>query len=206
MDSAASHAGATPAPPPHGPAPIRWDLQIQERLARGEEAALTELYDQFAPLVLGLAHRILHDQAAAEEVAGEVFAAAWAEPDAFDPERGSLRSWISTLAHRRAVERKRRVDPRPGADGSGIGVADEPPPEPAGAEEEVLAAAARARVRQIVEALPPSLRQAVELTYFEGLTYPQTARRIGVTPAVAKQRIRLGLQILATGLESVYES
>lgn len=200
VDSAAPRASAVP-----GPAPIRWDLQMQERLGRGEEAALTELYDQFAPLVLGLAHRILRDADAAEEVAREVFALAWESPEAFDPGRGSMRSWISALAHRRAVERKRRVEPRGGPEGPDGPPGSDPPPEPAGAEEEILAAAARARVRQIVDKLPPNLRQAVEVTYFEGLTYHQSARRMGVTAAVAKQRVRLGLQLLATGLETVYE-
>lgn len=182
------------------PAPIRWDRQIQRRLARGEESALGELYDQFAPLVHGLANRVLGDQAAAEEITQDVFAHVWEHPESFDPAQGSMRSWIGTLTHRRAVERLRReaaAGAGPDADGD-----DGAPLEPPSVEEEVLAAATAARVQYVVSSLPQALRETLLLTYFGGRTYRQAAKELGIAPDTAKHRMRLGLQLLATALST----
>lgn len=175
------------------PAPIRWDQQIQQRLARGEEAALGELYDQFSPLVHGLANRILDSQDAAEQITREVFAHVWEHPGDFDPAGGSMRSWIGTLTHRRAVERLRRDNGLP-ADGPTA------PPDSTGLEEEVLAAATAARVQYVVTSLPHALRETLTLTYFGGRTYQQAARELGIPEETAKHRMRLGLQLLAAAL------
>jgi RNA polymerase sigma-70 factor (ECF subfamily) len=178
-------------------APIRWDRQIQRRLARGEESALGELYDQFAPLVHGLASRVLADAEAAEQITREVFAQVWEHPQDFDPAHGSMRSWISTLTHRRAVE-KLRADAA-AADGAEGYPA---PPESPSVEEQVLAEATAARMQYVVTTLPQGLRDTLALTYFGGRTYQQAARELGISQAVAKQRMRLGLQLLATALSS----
>ncbi|MFI2791453.1 sigma factor, partial [Kitasatospora sp. NPDC018614] len=88
-------------------APPRWDSGMQQRLARGEAAALGELYDRFASLVHGLAHRVLGDEHAADAITREVFAHVWQHPDAYDPQQGPLRTWVATLTHRLAVQRLR---------------------------------------------------------------------------------------------------
>ena len=69
-------------------APPRWDRKMQQRLARGEAAALGELYDRFASLVHGLAHRVLGDERAADGITREVFTHVWEHPDAYDPQAG----------------------------------------------------------------------------------------------------------------------
>ncbi|MFF1793255.1 sigma-70 family RNA polymerase sigma factor [Kitasatospora sp. NPDC058263] len=180
-----------------GSAP-RWDEQLQRRLARGEETALGELYDQLAPMVHGLAGRILADQAAATQLTREIFAHVWEHPEAFDPAQGSLRSWLGALTHSRAVDRLRvrRAAEAPlgveGADGTGA---------PGGpVEEEIRAVATAARVQYVVDSLPQSLRETIEVSYYDGRTYQETARRLGITEQTAKQRMRLGLELLATEL------
>jgi RNA polymerase sigma-70 factor (ECF subfamily) len=179
------------------PAPIRWDRQIQRRLVRGEESALGELYDQFAPLVHGLASRVLPDAEAAEQITREVFAHVWEHPEEFDPGLGSMRSWIGTLTHRRAVERLRKdTDPADGGDGYAV------PAESSSFEEQVLAEATAARVQYVVTTLPQALRETLVLTYFGGRTYQQAARELGISAATAKHRMRLGLQLLATALST----
>ncbi|MEY9847486.1 sigma-70 family RNA polymerase sigma factor [Streptacidiphilus sp. MAP5-3] len=180
------------------PAPIRWDRQIQRRLARGEESALGELYDQFAPLVHGLANRVLGDQAAAEQITRDVFAHVWEQPESFDPAQGSMRSWIGTLTHRRAVERLRREHAAAGEQDGGV----DGPLEPPSVEEEILAAATAARVQYVVGSLPQALRETLLLTYFGGRTYGEAATELGITPVTAKHRMRLGLQLLATALST----
>ncbi|HZP28463.1 MAG TPA: sigma-70 family RNA polymerase sigma factor, partial [Acidimicrobiia bacterium] len=89
-----------------------WELRVRARLAAGDESALTEVYDQYASFVYGLALRVIGDARAAEDVSQDVFVAVWERPEAFDPERGSLRTWLGTLAHRRAVDYVRREEAR----------------------------------------------------------------------------------------------
>ncbi|MFJ6214271.1 RNA polymerase sigma factor [Streptomyces sp. NPDC092296] len=206
--------------------PVRWDHRIRERLALGEEAALGELYDQFAPLVHGLANRVLDSQEDAEQITREVFGHIWEHPEEFDPAQGSLRSWIGTLTHRRAVDRLRRhsglppvgdrtaADPAVTADPDATDPDATDPdatdaadpctadtaPEPYGVEARVLAAATAARVQYVLTSLPHPLRETLTLTYFGGRSYPQAARELGVSEATAKHRMRLGLQLLATAL------
>lgn len=67
--------------------PPRWDRRMQQRLARGEAAALGELYDRFASLVHGLAHRVLGDERAADGITRDVFAHVWEHPGRTTPGR-----------------------------------------------------------------------------------------------------------------------
>ncbi|MFC8451626.1 sigma-70 family RNA polymerase sigma factor [Kitasatospora sp. NPDC057223] len=170
-----------------------WDAQLQRRLARGEETALGELYDQLSPLVHGLAGRILADQAAAEQLTREVFAHLWTHPEAFDPGQGSLRSWLGALTHRRAVDRLRLDRGTPEETSPGAA-------QPAVVEEAIRAAATAAHVQYVVATLPDPLRETIAETYYDGRTYQETARRLGISEQAAKQRMRLGLQLLATEL------
>ncbi|MFD7410870.1 RNA polymerase sigma factor [Kitasatospora purpeofusca] len=171
----------------------RRDEQLQRRLARGEETALGELYDQLAPMVHGLAGRILADQSAAAQLTREVFAHVWEHPEAFDPSRGSLRSWLGALTHRRAVDRLRARR----AEAAGYAGPAE--------EDEIRTVATAARVQYVVSALPQPLRETIAESYYDGRTYQETARRLGISEQAAKQRMRLGLALLATELEQERE-
>ncbi|MER6144265.1 sigma-70 family RNA polymerase sigma factor [Streptomyces sparsogenes] len=190
-------------------APPRWDRRMQQRLARGEAAALGELYDRFASLVHNLAHRVLEDEDAADRVTREVFGYAWENPDAYDPKQGSLRSWIATLAQRQAVHRLREAEARAAADPAGDGTAGDGTAGDgtAGArggrtaediEERIREASVAARADYIVTSMPAPLRAALELAYFDRRDYRQTAAELGVTEDEARRRLRLGLQLLST--------
>src|SRR3954454_24574612 len=88
--------------------PSGWEREVRERVVAGDDAALAEIYEQYASFVYGLGGRVTGDRRAAEDVSQEVFVAFWERPAAFDPTRGSLRTWLGTLTHRRAGERMRR--------------------------------------------------------------------------------------------------
>ncbi|GAA4808586.1 sigma-70 family RNA polymerase sigma factor [Streptomyces ziwulingensis] len=171
-------------------APLGWDRKTQQRLARGEAAALGELYDRFASLVHGLAHRVLGDEQAADAVTREVFTHVWEHPDAYDPKRGPLRTWIAELTHRLAVRRLRATGTAALARG-GPGTA-------ADLEHKVRHAAVAARADYIVQSMPVPLRAALERAYFRRRDYRQTAADLGITEDEARRRLRLGLQLLAT--------
>ncbi|MFC5957625.1 sigma-70 family RNA polymerase sigma factor [Streptomyces pratens] len=174
--------------------PPRWDRTMQQRLARGEAAALGELYDRFASLVHGLAHRVLGNENAADTVTRDVFAHVWEHPDTYDPQQGPLRTWIATLAHGLAVKRLRAAGTAALAHG-GAGSTED-------LEHQVRHASVAARADYIVHAMPVPLRAALELAYFQRRDYQQTAADLGVTEDEARRRLRLGLQLLATAHEA----
>ncbi|MFG3250655.1 sigma-70 family RNA polymerase sigma factor [Streptomyces sp. NPDC048187] len=175
-------------------APLRWDRKMQQRLARGEAAALGELYDRFASLVHGLAHRVLDDERAADRITREVFAHVWEHPDAYDPRQGPLRTWVAALTHRFAVQRLRATETAALVRG-GPGTAEE-------LETKVRRASVAARADYIVQSMPAPLRAALELAYFQRRDYRQTAADLGVTEDEARRRLRLGLQLLATARDA----
>ncbi|MFI8289405.1 sigma-70 family RNA polymerase sigma factor [Streptomyces sp. ms191] len=170
--------------------PPRWDRRMQQRLARGEAAALGELYDRFASLVHSLAHRVLDDDDAADQVTREVFGYIWENPDAYDPKEGNMRSWVARLTQRQAVHRLRQTEAVAYAE-SGEGSAEE-------LEQKVRRASVAARADYIVTSMPAPLRAALELAYFQRRDYRQTAADLGVTEDEARRRLRLGLQLLSS--------
>ena len=85
---------------------------LVERLSGGDETALADLYDRYAGFVYGLAVRTLVDRHAAEDVTQEVFVSLWEHPERIEPGRGTLRGFLGTLTHRRAVDAVRREEAR----------------------------------------------------------------------------------------------
>jgi RNA polymerase sigma-70 factor (ECF subfamily) len=174
-----------------------WEREVVTRLVAHDHEALAELYDHYGTFVYGLATRVSRDTYAAEDVTQEVFLRVWQRPELFDPERGSMRAWLATLAHARAVawvrrqvaNRRRESRARPvGADAS--------------VEETAMAAIMAERARAAVAALPAGQRRAIELAYFGGLSYRQVASAVGVPEGTAKSRMRLGLCRIANSLQS----
>ncbi len=164
---------------------------MQQRLARGEAAALGELYDRFASLVHSLAHRVLDDEDAADRITREVFAYIWEHPHSYDPKQGSLRSWVAAVTRHQAVQRLRQTEAASAGGGSDA-------PAPAEMEQKIREASAAARADYIVTSMPAPLRAALELAYFQRRDYRQTAADLGVTEDEARRRLRLGLQLLST--------
>lgn len=172
------------------------DRLLHRRLVGGDEAALGEIYDRLAPLIFGLSLRVARDRAVAEDITQEVFLALWERPLAYDPGRGTLRAWLATIAHRRAVDHVRAQERRR-VSVLGPRLFE---PEPERVEDGVLAADEAERVRRAVTALPAGLREAVELAYFQGRTYRQVGEELGMPEGTAKSRIRRALRRLAEAL------
>jgi RNA polymerase sigma-70 factor (ECF subfamily) len=183
---------------------------MQQRLAHGEAAALGELYDRYATLVHGLAHRVLGEDRAADALTREVFVHLWEHPDTYDPKQGPLRSWVAEVTHRLAV-RRLRVDgghgrtPTGPTSGTGTGEPDAEPDPERELERTVRRASVAARADYIVTSLPAPLKAALERAYFQRRDYRQTAADLGITEDEARRRLRLGLQLLATAHDTVPE-
>jgi RNA polymerase sigma factor (sigma-70 family) len=179
---------------------VEWERDLRARLMAGDPRALAEAYEQFSPMVYGLAARVTGDRAAAEDVTQEVFLHLWERPWVFDPDRGRLRAWLATMAHHRSVDLLRRAEVRDGHATRAATARD--PASPPNPEEAAVAAAVAKRVRVAVEELPAPQRTAVLLAYFEGRTFRQVARLTGVPEGTAKSRLRLGLRRIADRLQS----
>jgi RNA polymerase sigma-70 factor (ECF subfamily) len=176
-----------------------WAEQVLvERLSHGDESALVDLYDRYAGFVYGLAVRTLVDRQTAEDVTQEVFVFLWEHPERIDPGRGTLRGFLGTLTHSRAVdavrqaEARRRREARVARQDSGV-------PDVA---EAVLRADVSGKVRTALDVLPATQRRALELAYFHGYTYRQVAAVLGIPEGTAKSRLRLALARIAEHLGS----
>jgi RNA polymerase sigma factor (sigma-70 family) len=177
--------------------PSQWERTTRDRLIAGEEAALTEIYDQFASFVYGLALGVIGDTRAAEDVVQDVFVGIWERPDAFDPDRGSLRTWLGTLSHRRAVDHVRREEARRRRAVKEASRSQTTPD----VEEMAMALVTAERVRAALDTLPDDQRRAIQLAYFGGKTYRQVAEVLGIPEGTAKSRLRLGLRRIADALD-----
>jgi RNA polymerase sigma-70 factor (ECF subfamily) len=169
------------------------DAGLVVAIGRWRQDALAEAYRRHAGAVFGLARRVLVEGPAAEEVVQEVFLRLWNSPDKFDPDRGTLRSYLLAQAHGRAVDilrsetsRKRRED-RDARQTAEAGY---------DLEHEVWDLAVAERVKAALDSLPDDERHAIELAYFGGHTYRQVAEMLGNPEGTVKSRIRSGLRRL----------
>ena len=177
-----------------GPADI--DVLIG-RVARGDAGAFESLYDELAAAVFGLARRVVRDPARAEDVTQEVFLEVWRKASRYDRALGSPRTWVLTIAHRRAVDAVRRSESHKRQDNHGA--PDEVPhEEPA---EAVIRDEEHGAVRGCLETLTELQLESVRLAYFNGYTYNEVATLLDKPLPTIKTRMRDGLIRLRDCLE-----
>jgi RNA polymerase sigma-70 factor, ECF subfamily len=181
------HSGTIAAEPGEAPDSLSFLLR---RAGRGSQEAFAELYDQLAPMVLGVVRKVVRDPAMSEEVTQEVFVELWKLAARHDDQRGSVASWAATIAHRRAVDRVRSEqsarDRIEREETKRVIEQDEP-----GAQVEATMEAAR--VRRALDRLTDNQREAIQLAYFGGHTYREVAVLLGVAEGTIKTRIRDGM-------------
>lgn len=171
---------------------------LARRLKARDETALAELYDRLAPWVLGLAYRILRDEAEAEDVVAEVFIRVWRRIDQHDRSRGPLVPWVLSIARHRALDVLRRRERWWRA--ARAAETEEPEPAAAPHEASVPGWPLHREVHAALAALPPEQRRVVMLAYFEGLSHGAIARRLGQPLGTVKTRLRLAQQRLTDQL------
>lgn len=169
---------------------------MMARIAVGDDAALAQVYDQYASLVHGIAVRLV-GATVAPDVSQEVFVSLWKNPQAWDPDRGTLRTFLVVVARRRCIDLLRSSGRRMATEERAKHALPVAVPN---VDEAAIAMLAGERVRSALTRLPDAQREAIQLAYFEGLTFTQVAARTGASEGTAKSRIRLGLQRLGTML------
>jgi RNA polymerase sigma-70 factor, ECF subfamily len=162
---------------------------LLRKVARGDEAAFSTLYDAVSARVFGLARRVLRDPAQAEEVAQEAFVEVWRTAGRYDPAKGSATSWIFTIAHRRAVDRVRSE--QASADRVRRVATEEVPYDEV--VEEATARLEQQQVRRCMQSLTELQREAITLAYYQGYTYREVAELLEAALPTIKTRMRDGL-------------
>jgi RNA polymerase sigma-70 factor (ECF subfamily) len=176
--------------PSHAPDPMETLNGLLTRVGRGDEPAFSQVYDALGATVYGLARRVIRDPARAEEISQEVFIQVWQSAARFDASRGNAKSWILTLAHRRAVDavrhdqaatnRENKYDWSNGPDYDEV-------------EETVTISLEHEQVRRCLDGLTDLQREAVTLAYYQGYTYAEVAVALEANPATVKTRMRDGI-------------
>src|ERR1700733_4989801 len=138
------------------------DAQLVTSIARYSEVALAEAYRRHGGAVFGLAKRVLNNPTDAEDIVQEVFLRLWNQPDRFDPDRGSLRSYLLAQAHGRAVDMLRSDTSRRAREEREARAAAESGYD---IEHEVWDLAVADQVKEAIAALPADERKAIELAY-----------------------------------------
>lgn len=175
------------------------DAALLVAIGRWRQEALAEVYRRHGGATFSLARRVLVDRSLAEEVTQDVFMRLWTEPEAFDQRRGTLRSYLLMMAHRRAVDRLRQDTARRDRE---VRAARRRATSGYDLEQEVADLVVAAQLKEALEVLTPDERQAIELAYFGGQTYRQVATSLGEPEGTIKSRIRSGLGQLREALGS----
>jgi len=169
----------------------RDEQQLLVAVARGDQAAFGELYDRVAGTVHGVVRKVVRDPAQSEEVTQEVLVEVWRTAVRFDPQRGSARTWILTMAHRRAIDRVRsEQSSRDRTERAGH--RDRSPAFDEVAEE-IERNDEHDQVREALAALTDLQREAVGLAYYQGYTYREVAELLDTPLGTVKTRMRDGL-------------
>jgi RNA polymerase sigma-70 factor (ECF subfamily) len=163
------------------------------QIAKGNQDALTELYDSTNRMVYGLALRILGNSSSAEEVLFDVYVQVWRTAKSFDPSRGKVTSWLVSMARSRAIDALRsRQGRRANLARSLDDISDLQDLRGGPEEHSVLRSRAQVVQKSLAE-LPEDQRNAIELAYFSGLTHGEIAARTGLPLGTVKTRIRSGM-------------
>lgn len=164
---------------------------LMARSARGHEDAFAQLYDLTSARVHGVILRVLRSADHAAEVTQEVYVEIWRQSSRYEPDRGSVVGWMTTMAHRRAVDRVRSVSSEVARDERyAVKSADREVDLVWDGVEQKLDVE---RVRKGMASLTAIQREALTLAYFGGYTQSQVSQLLKLPLGTVKTRIRDGL-------------
>ena len=167
------------------------DRAALQRISQGELDALDDLYERYKTMAYSIAYRITNDATLAEDVVQDAFLGAWRNAARYIEGRGSVKTWLLSIVHHRAIDAVRRRRPT-----TELPEREEAPPPALRMPDvwvEVAANLDAAAVRVALAALSDVQREALELAYFGGLTQVEIAEQTGTPLGTVKSRMRLGL-------------
>ncbi len=175
------------------------DEELVQLVGDGEAKAFEVIFDRHAEAAFSLAYRMCGRRTVAEDVVQDAFLSAWRSCARYDRGRGSVRSWLLSVVHHRAVDTFRRGVIREGRDVCDDGIVERmEAPERTDAES-VRREEAR-EVRGALSEIPTNQRRVIELAYFGGFSHTQIAEMLDLPTGTVKGRMRLGLAKLRIAL------
>ena len=174
------------------------DRAVLTRISNGELNALDELYERYKTMSYSIAYRITNDATLAEDVLQDAFVGVWRNAGRYVEGRGSVKTWLLSIVHHRAIDAVRRRRPT-----TELPDNDTPPPAAFHLPDvwgEVSATLDADTVRVALEVLSAVQREAIELAYFGGLTQQEIADRTATPLGTIKSRMRLGLLAMRQAL------
>jgi RNA polymerase sigma-70 factor (ECF subfamily) len=175
------------------------DEDLMELVRDGETRALEVIFDRHGGPAFSLAYRMCGRRAMAEDIVQDAFLSLWRAGTRYDRGRGSVRSWVLSVVHNRAIDAFRRESTVASRD-----VADDAAlmrfPASELTESEVERRAEAEQVRAALQTLPAEQRQVIELAYFGGFTHQEISQMLALPAGTVKGRMRLGLTKLRFAL------
>lgn len=177
------------------------DEDLMALVAEKDAAAFELFYERHGRAAFSLAYRILGDRGQAEDVTQETFLSTWRSNAAFDPARGSVRTWILGVVRNRAIDLVRRESAKrsPRLELRSDEAIEETS-SAASTEEEAMRRETQREVRTVLDGLPPAQAQVVQLAYFGGFSQSEIANVLGLPVGTVKGRMRLALTKVRSGL------
>ena len=174
------------------------DRAVLALVTAGQLDALQELYDRYRVMAYSIALRITTDASLAEDVVQDAFLGVWRNASRYVDGRGSVKTWLLSIVHHRAVDAVRRRRPT-----TELPEREDVPPAALTLPDvwqEVSGNLDRAEIATALATLSDVQREAIELAYWGGLTQQEIAERTGAPLGTVKSRVRLGLLALRRAL------
>lgn len=175
------------------------DEELMDLVRDGDTRAFEVIFDRHGNVAFSLAYRMCGRRALAEDIVQEAFTSLWRSGARYDRTRGSVRSWVLSAVHNRAIDAFRRDSIREGKNVPDDGLTERLEGPTRTAEEVERRDEAR-RVREALGALPGDQRKVIELAYFGGFSHSEIAELLGLPAGTVKGRMRLGLAKLKVAL------
>ena len=171
------------------------DEELMDLVADMDPEAFELVYDRHAQAAYSLCYRIAGSRALADDMCQETFLSIWRSAGRYDRRLGSVRSWILSIAHNRAIDQLRRATRHRSREVHDEAVAERIPSDET-TDGEALSRVQAGETAQLLDRLPGEQRQVIELSFFSGYAHSEIAELLALPLGTVKGRMRLGLERL----------